>query len=157
MGYIDETLGQNEVVRFRASFPWSFHAAGWGTLILFALIALMAALNGYSWLGWIALAAGAVLFLLVMVPMWTQEIGVTNERIIYKRGLFSRATSEMQLRSIEEVNLSQGLFGRLFDFGRLTIHGTGVNDIVLPALADPLGLRRAIQSSSSSAARPMSS
>ncbi len=117
----------------------------------------MAALNGYSWLGWIALAAGAVLFLLVMVPMWTQEIGVTNERIIYKRGLFARATSEMQLRSIEEVNLSQGLFGRLFDFGRLTIHGTGVNDIVLPALADPLGLRRAIQSSSSSAARPMSS
>jgi uncharacterized membrane protein YdbT with pleckstrin-like domain len=156
MGYIDETLGQNEVVQYRASFPWVLHATGWGTLILFALIALMAALNGYSWLGWIALAAGAVLFLLVMAPIWTQEIGVTNQRIIYKRGLFRRATSEMQLRSIEEVNLSQGLFGRLFDFGRLKIHGTGVNDIVLPALADPLGLRRAIQSSASSQARPSS-
>src|SRR5262245_31362601 len=138
MGYIDETLGQNEVVRYRATFPWLFHAAGWGSLVLFALIALVASLHDYSWLGRIALAAGAALFLLIMVPIWTQEVGVTNERLIYKRGLFARATSELQLSSIEEVNLRQDLFGRLFDFGRLTIHGTGVNDIMLPALADPI-------------------
>ena len=54
-------------------------------------------------------------------------------------------TDELQLTSIEEVNLDQGAVGRLIDFGRLLIHGTGVNDVVLPVLADPVGLRRALQ------------
>jgi len=49
------------------------------------------------------------------------------------------------LRAIEEVNLEQGLLGRFFDFGRLELRGTGVDDVRLPALADPMGLRRALQ------------
>jgi hypothetical protein len=49
------------------------------------------------------------------------------------------------LRAIEEVNLQQGIVGRIFDFGRLQLHGTGVDDIRLPTLADPLGLRKALQ------------
>ena len=75
-----------------------------------------------------------------MVPIWTTEIGVTNQRLIYKRGLLWRTTQELQLRAIEEVKLTQGLLGRLLDFGRLELHGTGVGDIILPSLADPVGL-----------------
>jgi hypothetical protein len=35
--------------------------------------------------------------------------------------------------------------GRIFDCGRLRLHGTGVDDIRLPVLADPIGLRKALQ------------
>ena len=49
------------------------------------------------------------------------------------------------MRAIEEVNLEQGLLGRLFNFGRLELRGTGVDDVRLPAMADPMGLRRALQ------------
>jgi len=62
-----------------------------------------------------------------------------------KRGLLWRSTQELQLRAIEEVNLEQGLLGRLFNFGRLELRGTGVDDVRLPALADPMGLRRELQ------------
>jgi len=88
---------------------------------------------------------GVVAFLGILVPIWTTEIGVTNQRFIFKRGLLWRSTQELQLRAIEEVNLEQGLLGRLFNFGRLELRGTGVDDVRLPALADPLGLRRALQ------------
>ena len=51
------------------------------------------------------LAAGVVLFVAIMGPLWTTEIGVTNQRFIFKRGLIWRSTHELQLRAIEEVNL----------------------------------------------------
>jgi uncharacterized membrane protein YdbT with pleckstrin-like domain len=80
-----------------------------------------------------------------MLPLWTTEIGVTNQRFILKRGLVWRSTHELQLRAIEEVNLEQDLLGRVFNCGRLRLHGTGVDDIRLPVLADPIGLRKALQ------------
>jgi len=79
---------------------------------------------------------------------------VTNQRFIYKRGWLWRATQELQLRAIEEVNLEQPLLGRLFNFGRLELRGTGVDDIRLPSLADPLGLRKALQDGMAAAAQP---
>ena len=81
------------------------------------------------------------------------RIGVTTQRFIYKRGFVWRKTQELQLRAIEEVKLEQGVSGRLFDFGHLELHGTGVDDIRLPALGDPLGLRRSLQDGMAAAAR----
>ena len=102
------------------------------------------------------LLVGLASFVAFMVPLWTTEIGVTNQRFIYKRGWLWRATQELQLRAIEEVNLEQGLLGRIFNFGRLELCGTGVDDIRLPSLADPLGLRRALQDGMAAAAQPVS-
>ncbi len=148
MGYIDDSLGQTESVLYRAHFPWLYPAAAWGSLILSCGIAIASHLWGYGLLLWIAPLAGIILFLSIMAPIWTSEIGVTNQRVIYKRGLIRRSTSELQVRSLEEVKLSQDVLGRLFDFGRLTVHGTGVGDIRLPNLADPIGLRKAMQDAS---------
>src|SRR5204862_6809215 len=100
--------------------------------------------------------AAAAAFLAIMGPIWTTEIGVTNQRLIYKRGLLWRSTQELQLRAIEEVNLEQGLLGRILGYGHLELRGTGVDDIRLPALADPLGLRKALQDGMAAAAQPLS-
>jgi uncharacterized membrane protein YdbT with pleckstrin-like domain len=97
------------------------------------------------WVAAIAALIAVVVFLAIMLPIWTTEVGVTNQRLILKRGLVARNVSELQLRSIEQVNLNQGVFSRLFGFGRLQVHGTGIDDLVLPVLADPIGLQRALQ------------
>jgi len=78
---------------------------------------------------------------------------VTNQRLIFKRGLLWRSIQELQLRAIEEVILEQGLVGRLLNFGGLQLHGTGVDDIRLPVLADPMGLRRSLQDGMAAAAQ----
>ena len=74
---------------------------------------------------------GVIIFLAIMIPIWTTEIGVTNQRVIYKKGLISRETSEIQLGAIEEVSLRQDVLGRILDYGKLEIHGTGEEQIVL--------------------------
>src|SRR5262249_55876884 len=93
----------------------------------------------------VAAAAGVSMFLLVMLPVWTTEIAVTNHRLIYKRGLFRRLAADLQLRAIEQVGLEQGFFARLLNMGRVQVHGTGVDDVNLPVISDPVALQRSIQ------------
>jgi uncharacterized membrane protein YdbT with pleckstrin-like domain len=147
MSYIDESLGRDETLHYRARFPAIYHAGAWICLIVFGASGAVAMFSGYVLAGTGLALIGAVAFVSVMLPIWTTEIGVTTQRFIYKRGLIWRSSQELQLRSIEEVNLDQGLLGRLFNFGRIALHGTGVGDIKLPSLADPVGLQRAIQES----------
>jgi len=145
MSYIKRSLGRSETLLYRAHFPWFYAAAGWAALIGLFAGALAAKAFGTPEIAVGLVLAGLVVFATMMLPLWTTEIGVTNQRFIFKRGLIWRSTHELQLRAIEEVNLEQGVIGRIFDFGRLQLHGTGVDDIRLPALADPLGLRKALQ------------
>jgi hypothetical protein len=149
MSYIDESLAPKETLIYRARFHWVQKVGAYIALAVFLAIAVavpilatgLPALIGASAL----MALGLAIFATIMMPMWTTEIGVTNQRFIFKRGWVRRTTDELQLTSIEEVNLVQGALGRLLDYGRLVLHGTGVNDISLPPLADPVGLRRAVQ------------
>lgn len=145
MSYIGETLGREEALHYRARFPAINHVGAWTLLIAALAVGAAFVMNGYGIVGLAIGVVGLLSFVTVMLPIWTTEIGVTTQRFIYKRGLIWRSSQELQLRSIEEVNLEQGLMGRLFNFGRVTLHGTGVGDIKLPSLAEPVVLQRAIQ------------
>jgi uncharacterized membrane protein YdbT with pleckstrin-like domain len=155
MSYIQHSLGQSEQLLYRARFPWFYAAGAWAALLGLIACGAIAYTHDYGGLAAVFLLAGVSTFLAVMGPIWTTEIGVTSQRLIYKRGLLWRSTQELQLRAIEEVNLEQGLLGRILDYGRLELRGTGVDDIRLPALADPLPLRRALQDGMASAAQPI--
>jgi uncharacterized membrane protein YdbT with pleckstrin-like domain len=155
MGYIEHSLSDSEALIYRAHFPWFYGASGWVLLIASAACAAVAEWNGYGWLALALLGVGFVMFAAIMLPVWATEIGVTNQRFIFKQGLMWRTTQELQLRAIEEVNLDQGLMGRLLNFGRLELRGTGVDDIRLPSLADPIGLRKALQDGMAAATQSM--
>ncbi len=75
----------------------------------------------------------------------TTEIGLTNRRLIVKRGFPSRHTQEMELRAIEEIELDQGVLGRLLGYGRIDVQGTGDDNVKVPAIADPLAFLRAVE------------
>jgi membrane protein YdbS with pleckstrin-like domain len=154
MSYIAHSLSASETLLYRARFPWFYTGGAWLLLTVAAVAAALTEWQGYSWPAAAMVVAGLVLWATILIPIWTTEIGVTNQRLIYKRGLLWRATQELQLRAIEEVNLQQGLLGRLFDFGQLELRGTGVDDIALPSLADPLGLRKALQDGMAAATLP---
>ncbi len=149
MSYIEKSLAPNEAIRYRAHFHWLYHAAAWGAVIVAVVVAVLAIgisnNSNSSWAALAALIAGALIFLSIMTPIWTTEIGVTNQRLIYKRGLIERETNELQLRNIEEVQFGQDFLGRLLGYGSLDIHGTGDDMIHLPAVGDPLALRSALQ------------
>src|SRR4029079_12532131 len=155
MAYIDQSLAPSEAVLYRARFPWYYRASAWACLIALCAFGVGVYAHDHGGIAVGAALMGLVLFLAIMTPIWTTEIGVTSQRLVFKRGLLLRHTQELQLRGIEEVNLEQGLLGRLLDYGQVELRGTGVDDIRLPSLADPLGLRKALQEGRAAAVRPV--
>ena len=74
------------------------------------------------------------------------EQGVTNKRIIFKTGIISRKTEEMTLKSIETVEINQGILGRIFGFGDIRVTGRGISDVEFKGLYDPMAVKRQIES-----------
>lgn len=145
MSYINKSLADNESVHYVAHFHWLNYAVAYGAMLIGFAVAIIAFSTDHPIAALIFVVFSVILFILLMIPIWTTEIGVTNQRIIYKRGLLQRETDELQLNSVEQIELEQSVFGRIFGFGVLRISGTGEEVITLPALADPLELRKGLQ------------
>ena len=145
MGYVEESLGANETVHYVGHFHWMNYVLAYGALVLSLVLGIFTYAPKYPALALISPFIGIIVFLAIMMPIWTTEIAVTNQRVILKRGLIKRMTKELQLRAIEEVSLDQDIFGRIFNFGKISAYGTGEEEIIFPTLGDPLGMRRALQ------------
>jgi len=124
--YVDAVLINDERVMYRARISkWSL----W-PYILFGTLLLP------------AFGAGLLLWLWAWVVYATTELAITNKRVIAKTGLIQRRTIEMFLEKIESIQVDQGVFGRLLDFGSVIISGTGVQSAPFRNISDPLALRR---------------
>ncbi|WP_088345969.1 MULTISPECIES: PH domain-containing protein [Rhodomicrobium] len=145
MSYIEDSLGANETVHYVAHFHWVHYALAYGALIVSVLLGMLSYNAEYPIVVLGPPLVGLVIYLAIMIPIWATEIGVTNQRLIYKTGIIKRSTAELQLRAIEQVNLAQDIGGRIFGYGKLDIHGTGNEEIFLPAIGNPLELRKALQ------------
>ena len=98
----------------------------------------------FSILGFFLL--GLFLFAHLMIIKATTEIAVTNERVIYKKGLIARHVGELGVDRIEGVSVSQGVWGRIWGYGTIIIRGMGIGEVILPSLIEePISFRKAIQ------------
>ena len=88
---------------------------------------------------------GLITFLRMIFRQWSTEIGVTSHRFVERYGLLSMRTNEIALPNIEGVRVNQSILGRIFGYGTVKIEGTGVDSVTTPAIADPVGFVRAIQ------------
>lgn len=70
---------------------------------------------------------------------------VTNRRVIIRHGIFIWVdTTEMRLSQIESVEMNRMLLGQLLGYGNLIITGTGNRSTLVPYVANPERLRRAV-------------
>jgi hypothetical protein len=136
MSYADGLLSTGERISYRnKQHPFVFI---WGAryAILAAIIAVVLlwisqnmGQDGFpgtlrTLLGWATLA----LFIGgLAVAVWTalryinQEYVLTNRRVIQVEGVLNRNSTDSSLEKINDAVLSQSVFGRLFDFGDLTV------------------------------------
>jgi len=128
MGYVQQTLSENETVEYVAEFHWLYTATAVLILIFLGPFAI-----------------GIVVFFMMMIKKWTTEIVLTNDRFVFKKGWIARSTEEFSLQRLEEVNLHQSIMGRIFGYGKLTISGVGEGIIELPAIDSPLEFRKALK------------
>jgi uncharacterized membrane protein YdbT with pleckstrin-like domain len=149
MPYIDRVLQPGETVRHVAKISRVTYLRGFSLWIVAAILAALSpAVPGLHVL---VLIVAAIIFLLGALLLAragfrrvTTEIAVTDRRVIYKCGFISRYTVEMHMDKVESVDVDQSLFGRLFNYGDVIIHGTGAGFEPLKMINAPLDLRNHI-------------
>lgn len=151
MSYVDSVLEPGEQVIYRTTVSWTvFTTAIW--LGLAALVVLIAGAN-FTGTGIETFALAVALILAVLavaafIRAWilraTTEIAVTDRRVIVKRGLVRRYTIEMNMQKVESVDVEQTLLGRIFNYGNVTVRGTGSTFNTIRQIDAPLKLRSTI-------------
>jgi uncharacterized membrane protein YdbT with pleckstrin-like domain len=154
MKYVQRVLQPDETVVHQSRLhPLIFlPALIW---FLIALILLVASTQAADDRISIALIAAAVLFAVLALGSWaraairraTTELAITDRRVIYKSGLLSRHTLEMNRSKVESVDVDQSILGRLFGFGTIIVRGTGGSLEPIRMISDPLTFRSHITAS----------
>jgi uncharacterized membrane protein YdbT with pleckstrin-like domain len=172
MEYIRQSLSDDETLIHIAQFHWmytvqAFFNIFFGVLFSFAILwvgihyqpemfgqvsnspSLLSKLHslhpGIKIVAFLVFLLSILKCVQMMIIKATTEIGVTDIRMVYKRGLVSRAVGEINIDRVEGVNVLQGIMGRLFGYGRVMVRGMGVGEVVLPPVAQPIRFKKAIE------------
>jgi uncharacterized membrane protein YdbT with pleckstrin-like domain len=149
MGYIDRILQPGERRLYAGKIHWVVYlpalvlGAVALTLWMFATTreaeGFLTTLCRYGAVLFLLAAVGAVLW--AWFNAWTTELQITDRRIIYKEGFIRRRTREMNMDKVESVDVDQSILGRIFDYGDITVHGTGETQEPFKMVAAPLEFR----------------
>jgi uncharacterized membrane protein YdbT with pleckstrin-like domain len=130
VGYIQESLSNGEEVEELFKLHWFSKIP----MIIWIILAIP------------TLGLTLVLALWEWLKLRNIEQGVTNKRVILKKGIISRNSEEMKISSIETVEIIQGVIGRIFGFGTVKVTGRGISDLVFKNINDPMDVKRKIES-----------
>jgi uncharacterized membrane protein YdbT with pleckstrin-like domain len=150
MTYYTKVLQPDESVKYIGKLHWTIYKNSilLGILTVIFAIAALNVTDDYR-LGTLSVS-GIVAFLTIIsfLRSWfvrvTTEIVVTDKRVIHKIGWIARRTEEINVSKVETVDVSQGIVGRVLDFGTVLIRGIGGSWEPLRRVAAPLKLRNAI-------------
>ena len=114
------------------------------SLIVIVPIAMFAAWKDFYW-AWFLVVIPVGILVSASVTIRTSELVITDRRVLIKVGFIQRHTFEMFISKIESVAVFQSMLGRVFDYGTVTIRGTGGSSESFATIAAPLQFRDAIQ------------
>ena len=152
MGYVERHLLTDERVLYKTRLHWILYLKAMLLTLAGIVVAVLLKHVGEPWWGWYAgvavTVAGALWWLVRWIELRTSEFAVTSMRLIFKVGLVARYTTELMLSKVESISVTQGLFGRMLNFGDLTVTGTGGAREVFAGVHDPVGFRNEVQRAS---------
>ena len=156
MRYVRRVLQPGETIVYATTLHWIVYLRTILLLIICIILAGAAVSTSNNQNLSLALGIAAVIFLLLglsaglsaFIRRAATELAVTNHRVIYKSGLLSRHTIEMNRDKVESVDVDQSLLGRIFGYGTVVVRGTGGSLEPLRNIGDPLTFRTYITASS---------
>jgi uncharacterized membrane protein YdbT with pleckstrin-like domain len=159
VSYIEDSLSAGEKIEHIFKLHWF----AWVPMFIWLGLGIVAL--GLAWfaahyellrlwliLGFLALGLTWLVALYEILRLKFIEQGVTNKRVVLKKGIISRKTEEMKITSIETVEIDQGFWGRIFGYGTVKVTGKGISDVVYKGIDDPMAVKRQIESISNPAA-----
>jgi uncharacterized membrane protein YdbT with pleckstrin-like domain len=152
VGYVERHLLPNERVLYKTRLHWILFvrpvALGLGGFVLTLVLRRVEEPRGLWYAGLAVILAAGVWGLVHYVELMTSEFAVTTSRLILKVGLVARHTTELLLAKVESIAVDQGLAGRFFNYGDLTVTGTGGAREIFRRVRDPIGFRNRVQQAS---------
>jgi len=85
-----------------------------------------------------------VVFICRILMYICTEYGVTNKRLLIRKGVLRICTAEISIDRIESIYCIQGLLGMAFNYGTLCISGIGGSMPAFYMVGKPYALRRKI-------------
>jgi uncharacterized membrane protein YdbT with pleckstrin-like domain len=91
-----------------------------------------------------------LLFIAIVLLIWpfvarrSTELAITDKRLIAKYGVLSTHSIEIRFDKIETVRVSQGIIGRLFNYGDVIVTGTGSTFDPIKNIASAMRFRTAL-------------
>jgi uncharacterized membrane protein YdbT with pleckstrin-like domain len=145
-------LGEGEVILVTARRHPLFLAGRLALYIIAALILIGVGIwmavsyNTYIGIALWVISLFPIAIALIKFFSWRNEVyAVTNDRIVQVEGLLSRRVFDSSLEKVNDILLTQSLFGRMFNYGTIEIiTGSDVGLNRLDALKAPLDFKRAI-------------
>jgi uncharacterized membrane protein YdbT with pleckstrin-like domain len=153
MSYILSNLKDNEKLAFKSSqsikslFFWSFIFGfiGLALVLLKGFVIIMGVSpTGYN----LYLIYWSVLLFFViknLITYFTTEYGITNTRVISKQGLIRRDIEEINLSSIESINVNQSIIGRILNYGTIIVSGRGTSKVIFKDIDNVVEVRKLIK------------
>jgi uncharacterized membrane protein YdbT with pleckstrin-like domain len=157
MGYVEDTLGSGEMIEYVISFHWLWSFFAYSSLVISILLSIIV----YIFIPHVTSTTsislftsitpplfifliGFFVFFRMMIKKWTTERVLTDNRFIQKTGWILRNTEDIRIDRMEEINLHQSFFGRVFDYGNIKISGMGTNSIYLTMIDRPIKFQKAL-------------
>ena len=80
-----------------------------------------------------------------LIKNFKNEYGITSNRVISKKGLIRRDIEEINLSSIESINVNQTILGRILNYGTIVISGRGTSKVILKDIDNVVEIRKLIK------------
>jgi len=137
MKYLGHNLLKHEYMLYMANFHWYIFIPG---IFLYLIAIAIFITNDLTWFLYGIYIIGLAMFALLMpiIINLTTELTITSKRVIYKSGLLSRTTVELNHNIIDSISVNQNILGRILGYGTLIFRGTGGEKTEVAGICKPL-------------------
>jgi uncharacterized membrane protein YdbT with pleckstrin-like domain len=146
MSYIDDNLVAGEKVMYRPHLHWVIYITAVLALLFFIVAGLaLTAGKNTTVIAWLFFVLAPLPLIRPYLLCRFSEFAVTDKRVLVKTGILNRHTLETLLTKVENISVDQSLWGRMFNYGTITVTGTGGTKEQFAGIAAPLEFRKQIQ------------
>jgi uncharacterized membrane protein YdbT with pleckstrin-like domain len=126
-----------------------------GIVVVLVVISVIAARNPLhltraettlAWFIELIILISALVYLDIQYIIWRSEsLTITDQRVLYRRGVFGRFSRSIGLGRVQDVTTAQGFIGRLLGYGTVEVESAARDGAeVFDHVPDPVGFRNVL-------------
>jgi uncharacterized membrane protein YdbT with pleckstrin-like domain len=115
-------------------------------LVGLVLLPLGAPIRDLRWFVVLAIVLALFVYLDIQYIIWRSEsYTISDQRVLLRRGVIGKFSRSIGIGRVQDVSTSQGILGRVFDYGTVEIESAGKDGAeVLAYVPDPQDFRNVL-------------